>query len=184
MNPLEYAKAHPLTAGAIAVAIVGGGWLLFGGSGGSSSAENSDGGWYIGGADPGAIAANNALLVAQQESADRRFIANLDAQTRLAERAYAHEETRWNVDATDARSEREMTIALGTQSVQLAALREQERTTREVAQLNSNATIQAAQIQAGVDINASNNARRANRDNNIGGIIRGGLAIVGGLLGI
>ncbi len=166
-------KSKPMTTGLVVIGIGALAYFALAGGGGGGEGEAQLNGTIIQGPSSEQVAANTALLTAQMQSADSRYMADLNAKTSLASRTIQSTETRWALDLADRNDTRRYQEAVGLQSTQLAIAREDNQTQREVAEL-----------QAGVQNTASNNARRANRDNNTAGIIGGAISIIGGIFGL
>lgn len=162
---LNMAKTRPVTTGLVVIGVGALAWFALGGGGGEAQSAELNG-TVIAGPSPEQVAANTALLTQQMQSADARWLADLNAKTTLAARTIQSTETRWAIDLADRNDQRRYQEAVSLQSTQLALAREQEETNRTVASL-----------EAGVQTTASNNARRANRDNNTASVISGALTL-------
>jgi len=165
-------KEKPLTTGLVVIGVVALGVFALGGGGGGGGATSIDG-TVIAGPSDAQIAANSAAFITQQQSADARYMADLNAKTTLAGRAIQNSETLAQIQLADRNDRRRFDEAINLQSVQLSATREQAA--RDV---------RLAEIEAGVAVNQSNNARRSNRDNAVGGVIGSVLSIGAAIFGL
>jgi len=172
MGAIDFIREHPIATGAVAVGA--GAFLLLGGGGSGQSVV--DDGYIIGGVDPNVIAANNDLLIAQQQSADNRYAADLESRTRLAERAFMHQETQWDTDLRDRTDQRRFQEAVGLQSTQLAVVREQEQSIRHLATVEGTTRQRLGELEAQT---SQYTARQQRKSSTTSGI----LGVVGSVLG-
>lgn len=159
LNPLHFAAQRPVTSALVVIGVGALGWFALGQAPAEGTSADMNG-VIVGGASPDQVAANTSLLIAQMQSADNRWMADLQARTTLAARALEHQETQWAIDLADRTDTRRLTEALNLQSTQLQLGQAQQQTQQAVA-AQENATARQQ----------SRDNRRANRDTQIGAAI-------------
>lgn len=158
----DMVKQKPVTTGLVVIGVCALGFFALNGGGAQAADDGTLNGTVISGPSDAQVAANTSALIAQQQSADARYLADLNAKTTLAGRAIQSSETMAQIQFADRVDTRRYDEAINLQGTQLAVAREQATTDRTIAG-----------YEAGVATTNSNNARRANRDNNTGSIISG-----------
>ena len=181
MDPIGYAKSHPVTTGAVVIGGVLVFVLLSGMGGGGASAAPA-------GKSATETAAETQITLAQISAASANNV--LSAQLQQAQLAfqYSMAELSANKDVSLVKISADKEVTMMQTTASLDALKAQLSSSDNQAQINANMQkgmidamtgVQLAQINAQVSMNATNNStqRKASKNNLIGSIIGAGLAI-------